>query len=65
MNLAFILLGEKAAKGRETSAEKLWRLGISVLVKLVKKHNKVTGCVLQRLTDCIISDQAVTQYTGK
>ncbi|KDR08917.1 Fanconi anemia group I protein [Zootermopsis nevadensis] len=63
VNLAFILLGEKAAKGRETSAEKLWRLGISVLVKLVKKHNKVTGCVLQRLTDCIISDQAVTQYT--
>lgn len=65
MNLAFILLGEKAAKGRETTAEMLWRFGISVLVKLIKKHNKATGCVLQRLTDRIINDQAVTQYTGE
>lgn len=65
MNLAFKLLGEKAAKGRETMAELLWRVGISVLVKLIKKHNKATGSVLRRLTDRIISDQAVTQYTGE
>jgi hypothetical protein len=64
MNLAFMLLGEKAAKGKETTVEVLWRFGISVLVRLIKKHNKAAGSVLQRLTDCIIDGQAVTQYTG-
>ena len=65
MNLAFILLGAKAAKGRETVAEKLWKFGGFILVKLIKKHNEATGTVLQRLIDCIISGQTVTQYTGE
>lgn len=65
VNLAFILLGAKAAKGRETVAEKLWKFGGFILVKLIKKHNEATGTVLQRLIDCIISGQAVTQYTGE
>jgi len=65
VNLAFILLGAKAAKGRETVAEKLWKFGGFILVKLIKKHNETTGTVLQRLIDCIISGQAVTQYTGE
>jgi hypothetical protein len=65
VNLAFILLGAKAPKGREAVAEKLWRFGIFVLVSLVKKHNKATATVLQQLTDCIITGQAVTQYTGE
>jgi hypothetical protein len=64
VNLAFILLGAKAAKGKETVAEKLRRFGRFVLVRLIKKHNEATGPVLQRLTDCIITDQAATQYTG-
>lgn len=65
MNLAFILLGAKAAKGRENVAEKLWKFGSFILVKLIKKHNEATGTVLQRLIDCIIAGQAVTQYTGE
>jgi len=65
VNLAFILLGAKAAKGRETVAEKLWKFGGFILVKLIKKHNEATGTVLQQLIDCIISGQAVTQYTGE
>jgi hypothetical protein len=64
VNLAFILLGAKAAKGRETVAEKLWKFGSFILVKLIKKHNEAASTVLQRLTDCIITGQAVTQYTG-
>jgi hypothetical protein len=64
VNLAFILLGAKAAKGRETVAEKLWKFGSFILVKLIKKHNEAAGTVLQRLSDCIITGQAVTQYTG-
>lgn len=65
VNLAFILLGAKAAKGRETVAEKLWKFGGFILVKLIKKHKEATGTVLQRLIDCIISGQGVTQYTGE
>jgi hypothetical protein len=65
VNLAFILLGAKTAKGRETVAEKLWKFGGFILVKLIKKHNEATDTVLQRLIDCIISGQAVTQYTGE
>jgi hypothetical protein len=65
VNLAFILLGAKAVKGRETVAEKLWKFGGFIVVKLIKKHNEATGTVLQRLVDCIISGQAVTQYTGE
>lgn len=65
VNLAFILLGAKAAKGRETVAEKLWKFGGFILVKLIKKHNEATSTVLQRLIDCIISGQTVTQYTGE
>jgi hypothetical protein len=64
VNLAFILLGAKAAKGKETVAEKLRRFGMFILVRLTKKHNETTGSVLQRLTDCIITGQDVTQYTG-
>lgn len=63
VNLAFILLGAKAAKGKETVAEKLRRFGMFVLVRLTKKHNETTGPVLQRLTDSIITGQDVTQYT--
>jgi hypothetical protein len=64
VNLAFILLGAKAARGKETVAEKLRGFGKFILVRLIKKHNEATGPVLQRLTDCIITGQAVTQYTG-
>jgi hypothetical protein len=64
VNLAFVLLGAKAARGKETVAEKLRGFGMFVLVRLVKKHNEATGPVLRRLTDCIIAGQAVTQYTG-
>lgn len=64
MNLAFILLGAKAAKGKESVAEKLRRFGMFVLVRLTRKHTETTGPVLQRLTDCIITGQDVTQYTG-
>lgn len=64
MNLAFILLEAKAAKGREAVAEKLWKFGSFILLRLIKKHNEAAGTVLQRLTDCIIAGQAVTQYTG-
>jgi hypothetical protein len=64
VNLAFILLGAKAARGKDTVADKLRKFGMFVLVRLIKKHNEATGPVLQRLTDCVITGQAVTQYTG-
>jgi hypothetical protein len=64
VNIAFILLGAKAVKGKESVAEKLRRFGMFVLVRLTKKHNETTGPVLQRLTDCIITGQDVTQYAG-
>ncbi|PNF15306.1 hypothetical protein B7P43_G01000 [Cryptotermes secundus] len=63
VNLAFILLGAKAAKGKESVAEKLRRFGMFVLVRLTRKHTETTGPVLQRLTDCIITGQDITQYT--
>ncbi|PSN53494.1 hypothetical protein C0J52_16738 [Blattella germanica] len=64
MNLAFVLLAATSPKGKESVAKKLWNLGTFVLVKLIKKHHKTTGTVLQLLTNSIITGQSVSQYTN-
>lgn len=64
MKFAFILLGVGSALGRDLIAEKQWKLGSFILLKLVKRKRQITPEVIQTLNDRIITGQTVNQYTG-
>jgi len=63
VNLAFILLQYKAMPNQEALADALWGYGSSILVQLCKRQRHVTGSVLQRLSDFILTGSSVLQFT--
>lgn len=64
VNLAFIFLGVGSALGRDLVAEKQWKLGSKLLLKLVKRKRQIVPTVIQTLNNRILTGQSVSQYTG-
>lgn len=64
VRFAFILFGVGSALGRDIIAEKQWKLGSFILLKLVKRKRQIAPDVIQTLNDRIITGQSVNQYTG-
>lgn len=64
VNFSFTLLGIGSALGRDPIAEKQWKLGIKILLKLVKRRRQIAPSVLQTLSNRIVTGQNVSQYLG-
>lgn len=60
VSLAMCLLG----KSRDSTGRKVARLGRMISVNLVSKHPYVAGLLISTITDGIISNPQITQYTG-
>lgn len=65
VDLSFTLLGIGSALGRDPIAEKQWKLGTKILLKLVKRRRQIAPVVLQNLNNRIITGQNMNQYIGK
>lgn len=64
VNFSFTLLGIGSALGRDPIAEKQWKLGIKILLKLIKRRRQIAPVVLQNLNNRILTGQNVGQYIG-
>lgn len=64
VNLAYVLLGVGSALGRDPIAEKQWKLGQLILLKIIKRKRQIAPDVIQRITNHIFTGQSVNQYTG-
>lgn len=64
MNFSFALLGIGSALGRDPIAEKQWKLGIKLLLKLMKRRSHIASVVLKTLNNNILTEQNVGQYIG-
>lgn len=65
VKFAYVLLGVGSALGRDIIAEKQWKLGSQILLKLVKRKRQIAPDVIQTLGNCILTGQNVGQYTGQ
>lgn len=64
VNFSFALLGIGSALGRDSIAEKQWKLGIKILLKLVKRRRQIAPVILKTLENRIVTGQNVNQYIG-
>lgn len=64
VNFSFALLGTGSALGRDPIAEKQWKLGIKVLLKLIKRKREIASVVLKTLNNRILTEKNVGQYIG-
>lgn len=61
--LSFTLLGIGSPLGRDPIAEKQWKLGTKILLKLLKRKRQIAPIILQTLTNRILTGHSVNQYT--
>lgn len=64
VNFSFALLGIGSALGRDPIAEKQWKMGMKVLLKLIKRKRQIAAIALKTLNNRILTEQNVGQYIG-
>lgn len=65
VNFSFALLGIGSALGRDPIAEKQWKMGMKVLLKLIKRKREIAAIALKTLNNRILTEQNIGQYIGK